>query len=216
MISRGRYGMLALIGLLGSTPAWAATATAHFTHAPVASAASEDIHDVRGPLHIPPWWRWLAIAGGAALAAGLGATVVLAVRRRRAMLLTPQERALMRLERAQTLAESGQVHAYADAASDAVREYIEERFQVRAAHSTTEEFLEALVAQEDSPLGSHRGSLGEFLGACDMAKFARLPLPKEEMLSLNQLARRFVTETAQPVPEPPPTPAAQPAPARTT
>jgi hypothetical protein len=216
MTSRGRYGMLALIGFLGSTPTWAAMAKARPTHAPLASTAGEDIRDVRGPLHLPPWWRWLAITGGAALAIGLGTTVVLVVRRRRAKQLTPQERALMRLEEAQALAEAGQVHAYADAASDAVREYIEERFQVRAAHSTTEEFFEALVSQVDSPLGTHREPLVEFLGACDMAKFARMPLPKEQMLALNQLARRFVVETAQPVPEKSPTLAAPPVPARTT
>jgi hypothetical protein len=53
----------------------------------------------------------------------------------------------------------------------------------------------------------------EFLGACDLAKFARMPLAKDEMLSLNRLARRFVLETA-PTPEAP-HPTTQPALART-
>jgi hypothetical protein len=216
MISWGRQVLLALASLLWAAPVWAAAARVVPAPAPVTSSGTEDIHDIRGPLHIPPWWRWLAVGGGAVLAAGLAGGVVLAVRRRRAKSLAAHERALLRLAEARLLAESGQVHAYADAASDAVREYIEERFQVRAAHSTTEEFFDAIVTQADSPLGSHRASLQEFLGACDLAKFARLPLPKEQMLALNQLARRFVLETAQPAPEPRSLPVARPEPARTT
>jgi hypothetical protein len=216
MSLRYHPGLLALAGLLAARPAWAVVAKAPPAPAPAAASTAEDIHDVRGPRPIPSWWRWLAIGGGAALAVGLGAGVALALRRRRAKPLTPAARALLRLEQAQPLAETGQVHAYADAASDAVREYIEERFAVRAAHFTTEEFFAALVAHPDSPLGAHRDSLREFLGACDLAKFARMPLPKEEMLALNQLARRFVVETAQPPPEPRPVTTVQPALARTT
>jgi hypothetical protein len=215
MTARGLFRALVLAGLLGATPAWAAVAAVPTAPAAVAASPGEDIHDVRGPVHIPPWWRWLAIAGGAVLAVGLCTTIALAVRRHRAKPLTPHERALLRLEQARSLAESGQVHAYADAASDAVREYIEERFPLRAAHSTTEEFFAALVAYVDSPLGTHREALVEFLGACDLAKFARMPLPKEQMLSLNQLARRFVLATAEAAPEHPPIAATQPVPART-
>lgn len=101
------------------------------------------------------------------------------------------------------------MRAYAGAASDAVREYIEERFSLRAAHSTTEEFFDDLVVHASAPLGAHREALVKFLGACDLAKFARLPLPREEMVSLNDLARRFVLDTA------PTTPASQPTAGRT-
>jgi hypothetical protein len=103
----------------------------------------------------------------------------------------------LRLEQAQPLAVAGQVREYAGAASDAVREYIEERFLLRAAHSTTEEFFDGILAQANTPLGAHRDSLQKFLGACDLAKFARMPLPREQMVSLNDLARRFVLDTAQ-------------------
>jgi hypothetical protein len=210
-----RRTLWALAALLWAVPALAAVPPA-LPPRPAQTTSAEDIHDVRGPLHIPPWWRWLLIGGGAVCVVGLGTSIVMAVRRRRARPLTPQERALVRLDQAQILAETGQVHAYADAASDAIREYIEERFQVRAAHSTTEEFFADLVANEDAPLGSHRKSLMEFLGACDLAKFARMPLAKDEMLSLNRLARRFVQETAAPTPEIQPHPDPQPATARTS
>jgi hypothetical protein len=196
--------MLTLIlgGLLWTTPLWASTAMVPPVPAttsaagPAPSSATEDIRDVRGPVPIPLWWRWLALGGGAVLLAGLGGVAAVVIRRRRAKPLKPHERALLRLEQAKPLAVAGQVREYAGAASDAVREYIEERFLLLAAHSTTEEFFDGIIAQANALLGAHRDSLQKFLGACDLAKFARLPLPREQMVSLNDLARRFVLDTA--------------------
>ncbi len=212
MKSRGSLLTLLLGGLLSSTPLWASTALVPPVPAtmsaagPAPSPATEDIRDVRGPVPIPPWWRWLAFGGGAVVLAGLGGVAAVVIRRRRAKPLKPHERALLRLEQAQPLAVAGQVREYAGAASDAVREYIEERFLLRAAHSTTEEFFEGILAQANARLGDHRDSLQKFLGACDLAKFARMPLPREQMVSLNDLARRFVLDTAQSAPESKPEP----------
>ncbi len=194
--------ILLLAGLLGTTRPWAATvvapglAAAPAGRASVPSSATEDIRDVRGPIPIPPWWRWWAVAGGAVLLLGLAGVTVVIVRRRHAKPVAPHERALLRLEQAQPLAAAGQVREYAGVASDAVRDYIEERFLLRAAHVTTEEFFDDILAPANAVLGTHRDALLRFLGACDLAKFARLPLPREQMISLNDLARRFVLETA--------------------
>jgi len=202
MKPHGSMLTLLLCGLLWTTPLWASTTLVPPVPAttsaagPAPSSATEDIRDVRGPVPIPLWWRWLALGGGAVLLAGLGGVAAVVIRRRRAKPLKPHERALLRLEQAQPLAVAGQVREYAGAASDAVREYIEERFLLRAAHSTTEEFFDGILAQAKAPLGAHRESLQKFLGACDLAKFARLPLPREQMVSLNELARRFVLDTA--------------------
>jgi hypothetical protein len=180
--------------------------------APAVSSAlaAEDIHDIRGPIPIPVWWRWLALGAGAALLVALAGLALVLIKRRRARPLKPFELALQRLEKAQPLAEAGQAREYAVEASDAVRQYIESCFVVRAAHLTTEEFFEGVVAQAQSPLGRQKDALVEFLGACDMAKFARFPLLREAMVSLNESARRFVLETAHPTTE------TQPALARTT
>jgi hypothetical protein len=169
--------------------------------APVASVAatpaSEDIRDIRGPIAMPNPWRWV-VAGGVTLALFVAGGVAAKVMRRRRPPLTPEQRALARLEEARVLARAGQPREYAAAASDAVRAYIEERFGLGAIHATTEEFLQALVDDEGSPLGAHRQPLLQFLSACDLAKFARFELPAEGMTSLTDLARQFVIATAQP------------------
>ena len=208
MTFRGWIMTLVVGSLLWTMPLRAATVMAPaLAAAPAAQApATEDIHDVRGPVPIPLWWRWLALGGGAVLLAGLSAMTVVMVRRRRAKPLKPHERALLRLEQAQPLAVAGQVREYAGAASDAVRDYIEERFLLRAAHATTEEFFDDILAPTNAMLGVHRDSLLRFLGACDLAKFARLPLPREQMVSLNDLARQFVLDTAPSAAEEKPAP----------
>jgi hypothetical protein len=203
MSPRGRLPALVLGSLLWAMPLLAAAVPAAST------PATADIRDIRGPLPIFVWWRWLALGGGALLVAGLGGVAVVLIRRRRSRPLAPHERALQRLEQAQQLAAAGQAREYAAAASDAVREYIEECFVVRAAHLTTEEFFADLLAHESSPLGSQRESLLPFLEACDLGKFARYPLPRDGMAELNERARQFVLATARrPANE-------RPAPART-
>jgi hypothetical protein len=72
-------------------------------------------------------------------------------------------------------------------------------FPVRAAHRTTEEFLSDLVAHTDSPLAGHRGTLHEFLGHCDLAKFARWQLSVPQMEAMLQSARDFILAAGQPV-----------------
>lgn len=187
---------LVLGGLLSTAPLVASAAPTR----PVAAAASEDIRDIRGPIAIPVWWRWLALGGGAALATLAAGVTITLVRRRRRKPLAPHERALARLDAAEPLARAGQAHEYAAAASDAVREYIEECFGVRAAHVTTEEFFDELILQKSAPIDAHREPLLRFLGACDLAKFARFPLLSEGMSSLNELAKKFVLATAPTAP----------------
>jgi hypothetical protein len=80
--------------------------------------------------------------------------------------------------------------------SNIVREYIEQRFQIRAAHRTTQEFLHDQMESADARLRRHRELLGYFLDLCDLGKFAGRDLSTAEMDTLFDDARVFIAETA--------------------
>jgi hypothetical protein len=77
-----------------------------------------------------------------------------------------------------------------------VREYIERRFQVMAAHRTTHEFLHDLVLSAAPALTAHRELLGEFLQSCDLAKFGGWNLDIDQMGTMLESARRFIQSAA--------------------
>jgi hypothetical protein len=79
-----------------------------------------------------------------------------------------------------------------------VRDYLEIRFGVMAAHRTTNEFLHDLLDPADSLLATHRELLADFLQSCDLAKFGGWQLRAENMEAMLQSARRFVIESVQP------------------
>jgi hypothetical protein len=153
-----------------------------------------DIRDIAGPVPIPDPWLYAVAALGALL---LLAAIVLGVRfvrARRRRAATPEARALARLAEARRLLDPSCAREYGAAVSYAVRLYIEERFEERAAHRTTEEFLRDLAASQTSPLASRRGLLEKFLQHCDLAKFARFSLSVDEMESLHRSALEFVRD----------------------
>ncbi len=83
--------------------------------------------------------------------------------------------------------------------ADLTREYLAGRFALEARRLTTQEIddtLEKGVALTDG----QRHALFTLLQACDMAKFARVTLPQEELRSLGETCRLFLQETtpAQP------------------
>ena len=168
-----------------STPGAAATGTAD----------SGDIHDIRGVVAIPYPLLWmLYVAGGVALAAALYYGWKW-LRRTVIKPKLPHEIALERLEAARVLMNEGQVREYAFAVSEAVRLYIEQRFGEKARRRTTEEFLNDLLKQRNTPLAEHRALLEDFLMHCDLPKFARWQLSTPEMESMHESARAFITNT---------------------
>ena len=168
--------------------------------APAAPGAQSDIRDIRGPIAIPTVWpTLLLIAGAAALAVLLGVGVYWLVKRlRKARIKTPAEIALERLARARAIARQGRATELSAELSDAVREYIQARFELRAPHRTTEEFLHELLSTRRTPIAAHREALGEFLGACDLAKFARFAIDVEHMNAMLDAAESFVRATDAP------------------
>jgi hypothetical protein len=161
-------------------------------------APRDDIFDIRPPIHIPGEIFWIGwVAGALAVTAlGYGGWRLLRGKLRPKM---PYEVALEKLMAARQFLRPEQARAFSDLVSEVVRSFVEQTFPVRAAHRTTEEFLSDLVAHTDGPLASYRGTLGEFLGHCDLAKFAMWQLSVPQMEAMLQSARDFILATRQPV-----------------
>jgi hypothetical protein len=172
---------------------------------PTASAAQEDIRDIRPPYHIPPRWLWILWTAGGLAFAALGYAAWRGRHRLGMRVKLPYEIALERLEAARRLMQPEHAREFSIAVSVVIREYIEKCFPVRAAHRTTEEFLHDLATRPDSPLVAHQSTLAEFLRHCDLAKFARWVLSVPQMEALLQSASAFIVATGKPVPDNSPT-----------
>jgi hypothetical protein len=108
----------------------------------------------------------------------------------------PFEIALDRLEEARRYMTPVQAREFCFAVSEVIRDYIELRFKVRAAHRTTEEFLHDLLEESQNKLVAHQASLAQFLQHCDLAKFALWQFSVPEMEAMHSSARAFVLQSA--------------------
>jgi len=181
-----------------------------FYFSPVLAAAAEDIRDIRGPMPLnSAWINVLWVLAVLLIIAGVAAWMRhLQHRRNQIPFREPHEMALDQLNEALKLLKPGNAREFSIAVSSAVRNYIEARFRLGAAHRTTEEFLHQLASDTASPLSPYSDSLNGFLYHCDLAKFARWELNVEEMRSMHASARKLVEDT-QPRPEREATPAAR-------
>ncbi len=161
------------------------------------AAPADDIRDIRGPKPVAsPWVVWALVGAGvlaAVLAYGLWKWIK---RRRRAPEKTDVEVALDRLDAARALMRAGGARDFSIEVSAVVREYIERRFRVMAAHRTTHEFLHDLVLSTVPGLAAQRELLGEFLQSCDLAKFGGWNLDIAQMSAMLESARRFIQAAA--------------------
>ena len=104
------------------------------------------------------------------------------------------EDALAELQKLFALIDREESRPYALESSAIIRRYIEARFGFRAPRQATEEFLSE-VRQSPRLEAPYRGLLGEFLGVCDLLKFAKTMATRDELKELHSAAVRFVTET---------------------
>jgi hypothetical protein len=189
----------AVMGAVLGAALWAAPAAdPDVSAASTASAvgSAEDIRDIRGPKLLLADWVLPALIAGAAIIALAIYGVWRWRRNRRAPVLLPHEIALQRLEHIRTLMQPARAREFSTAASDIVRSYIEQRFDVTATRRTTEEFLRDLLETPNASLARHQPLLGEFLLQCDFVKFAAMSLNEQNMESLRQSARVFILATA--------------------
>ncbi len=166
-------------------------------------AGTADIHDLHSLVPLTYWERngVLIISSSVAVVILLALSLWLLLKKKPPVRLTPFQMALRDLEKARPLAEAGQDKAFAIAASDAVRHYLENAYRMPAPERTTEEFL--LEAARHAWLrGELEAKLRRFLEFCDLAKFAGQQLGGPEREQLLAAARAFL-DTAEKLREPP-------------
>ena len=167
----------------------------------VASAEIPDIRGLKDMVDIPTgneWVLWLFVAAAALVVAGVVAWFVRRSLARRSVELAPSPpppphvAAWERLQRALGLIhEAGR---FCVEVSHIIRVYLEERFSLHAPDRTTEEFLLELQSSQRLA-GEHKQLLADFLGECDMVKFAKAEPPELELRNLHEAASRLVGET---------------------
>ena len=167
------------------------------------AAATEEIPDIRGlkdVIDIPTgneWVLWLFVAAAALVVAGVTAWFVRRRLARRSEELAPPPPpphvvAWERLQRALGLIHEAE--QFCTEVSHIIRVYLEERFNLHAPDRTTEEFLLELQSSQRLA-GEHKQLLADFLGECDMVKFAKAEPPEQELRNLHEAASRLVGET---------------------
>ena len=168
------------------------------------SEASEeslsDIHDIRSLVEAPSSWSWIWWVIGGLLLLALAYWAYLYWRKHRkpetqepSQPTEPaHERARRQLERA--LEHLHDPDQFCVMVSDAIRVYLEQRYDLHAPDRTTEEFLEELP-QRDCLSAQQQQSLAHFLSECDLVKFARSEPEAYELKRLYESALQLVRET---------------------
>jgi hypothetical protein len=164
--------------------------------APVATNLN-DIRDIKPPVEIPSGWEWLwwVLAALATIAVAIMIWRWWQKRRSQIPVVPPvpaHVRAKEMLEKA--LALIAHPKPFCTLVSDTVRTYLEERFDFHAPERTTEEFLHELRGTNLLSV-EQKEKLGEFLGCCDLVKFAKYEPIENELRDLHGSALRLVEET---------------------
>ena len=142
------------------------------------SVGTNTLRDIKPPVEIPNAWAWVLWTLGVIALAALSLWAWRYWQRRRAEIppvpvIPPHVRARQKLEEA--LALLSQPREFCILVSDTIRYYLEERFNFHAP--------------------DQKSSLGEFLGRCDLVKFARYEPREPELRDLHASALRLVEET---------------------
>jgi len=181
-------------------------ATNVISNSAAADVVTKDLRDIKPPVEIPnaAAWFWAVVATLAIIVLGLVGRLAWLLWRERQLRMKaspaapPQVRARQMLEEA--LASIGNPRLFGILVSDAIRQYLEARFRLRASERTTEEFLYEL---KESPLltPDQKEGLGDFLRQCDLIKFSRYEPGEPGLRDLHRSALRLIEETEE-LPEP--------------
>ena len=170
---------------------------------PSAPAASTNqdltLRELRPPVPILNYWLYGGLALVLALLIALALAWLLRERRRRRLappplvVVPPHRRARDLLRAALELIH--QPKPFCSQVADALRVYLEQRFDLRAPDRTSEEFLGELQTSSALTL-KQKEILADFLTRCDLVKFARHEPAQPELRGLWETAVRLVEETS--------------------
>ena len=156
--------------------------------------------DIKGPVDFASNFNLLLIIGILAIVA---AFVFWLISRRKKAVPAPAvpeksayDTAWEQLEalKAKDLIAKGRVKEYHIEISDIIRRYLEGRFSLNAPEMTTEEFLNSLREGARLETG-HKDLLREFLGYCDLVKFAKYTPESREIELVWESASNFIRQT---------------------
>jgi hypothetical protein len=149
-----------------------------------------------------PWFKWVALAGGAVVVIAGG--IFISRRRKRLAVATAGALtepaaavALRNLARWDDLQDEAQFRAAVAAISTTIRLYIEGRFGLHAPRLTTEEFWAALRTTKSVPQ-KFEHFLESFMRECDAIKYAGQTLTLVQLKALLAAANNFVRSTPMP------------------
>ncbi len=154
----------------------------------------------------PPGWDRAQIlkllawcVGGLLIVVLIGGSIWRTLRQRRQAahpVLSPYEIAQRDLNAllAERLPEAGEYKRFYQRISSILRDYLENRFDVRAPRLTTEEFLRLLTSTPEL-VREHQDLLRKFLSACDMVKFAAQVPESPEIAEITTACRTFLDTT---------------------
>jgi Domain of unknown function (DUF4381) len=155
--------------------------------------ATADIHEIAPPVDyslVPPWVIYGGIILGLAVL-GLIAWWIRKLARRPKPVRSPRERALEALDRIGDEIETMTPYEFSIAVSNILRGYVTEQYNLPVTRQTSVEFLSMLAKR--SPFSPEEKSLLEdFLGRCDLIKFARYDATPHDSCLLLEEATQFV------------------------
>ena len=152
--------------------------------------ASAGIYEALDYSLIPPWVIWVAILVGLLLV-GLIVWWIRKRNRRPAPARSPRVRALEALQRIGDELETLSPYEFSIVVSDILRGYVTEEYQLPVTRQTSFEFLNMLAKR--SPFSPDETSLLEdFLGRCDLIKFARYDATPHDSRRLLEEGTQFV------------------------
>ena len=126
------------------------------------------------------WKKLIWTFAGLLILAVIVLIVLKIMKRERKKILPPWEKALNAIRSLMDKVRAGTAEPEKSIAmlTDIVRDYMEQRFRLRAGRQTTAEFMADLERGKGNLSDHHRDFLRGFLTAADMVKFAKLPADK--------------------------------------